>query len=105
MMQKRAFIIHGWGSYPEEGWLLWLKKELEKKGFLVAVPSMPDTENPKIDSWVNHLSDIVGEPDVNTYLVGHSIGCQAIMRYLEELDGKRIGGTVFVAGWFNLVGL
>jgi len=29
---KRVFIIHGWGGNPEEGWLPWLKKELEAKG-------------------------------------------------------------------------
>lgn len=24
-MQKRAFIIHGWNGYSEEGWFPWLK--------------------------------------------------------------------------------
>ena len=37
---KRVFIIHGWGGYPEEGWLPWLKKELEKNGFKVFVPAI-----------------------------------------------------------------
>lgn len=104
-MQKRVFIVHGWSGYPEEGWFSWLKQELEARSFSVIVPTMPDTENPKIDNWVNHLSNIIGEADINTYLVGHSIGCQTIMRYLERLEEKRIGGAVFVAGFFNLVGL
>ena len=33
--------------------------------------------------------------DENTYFVGHSIGCQAIMRYLESVDVKKIGGVLF----------
>lgn len=37
--------------------------------------------------------------------VGHSIGCQAIMRYLEKINNIKIGGVIFVAGWFNLVNL
>ena len=99
---KRVFIIHGWGGYPEKGWLQWLKKELEQKGFEVFVPAMPNTDEPKIEEWVNSLDNLVGKPDENTYFVGHSIGCQTILRYLEKLNGKKIGGAVFVAGWFHL---
>ncbi len=97
---KRVFIIHGWGGFPGEAWYQWLKKELETRGFLAQVPAMPDTETPKIDAWVSHLSEVVGEPDEDTFLVGHSIGCQTIARYLETFDeGKIIGGVVFVCGW------
>ncbi len=101
-MKKRVFIIHGWGGYPEEGWFPWLKKELEKNGFKVFVPAMPNTDEPKIDEWVNFIADLVKEPDENTYFIGHSIGAQAILRYLERLDNKKIGGAIFVAGWFHL---
>lgn len=104
-MKKRIFIIHGWEGYPEEGWFPWLKKELEKRDFEVFVPVMPNTGEPKIEEWVPFLSKLVGKPDENTYFVGHSIGCQAIMRYLKKLDNIKIGGVVFVAGWFNLVNL
>lgn len=102
-MKKRVFIIHGWEGYPEEGWLPWLKKELKKKDFEVFVPAMPNTEEPKIEEWVPFLADLVSKPDKNTYFVGHSIGCQTIMRYIETLpDNAKNGGVVFVAGWFNL---
>lgn len=101
-MKKRVFIIHGWEGYPEEGWFPWLKKELEQKGFEVFVPTMPNTEEPKIEEWVPFLSNLVGEPNEDTYFVGHSIGCQAVMRYLETLGNKKIGGAIFVSGWFNL---
>ncbi|MEK7150988.1 MAG: alpha/beta hydrolase [Patescibacteria group bacterium] len=97
-MQKRAFIIHGWDGYPEEGWFPWLKSELEKRGFIVQVPTMPHAENPTIDDWVEHLTKLIGTPDENTYLVGHSIGCQTILRYLQSINNE-IGGVVLVAGW------
>jgi len=100
---KRVFIIHGWGGYPKEGWFPWLKKELEKKEFKVHVPQMPDAEHPKIKSWISCFKKSVGKTDENTYFVGHSIGCQAILRYLETLPkNTKIGGTVFVAGWTHL---
>ncbi len=101
-MTKRVFIIHGWDGYSEEGWFPWLKKELEQNGFEVFVPQMPEPSAPIIDKWVNHLAKAVNEPDKNTYFVGHSIGCQTILRYLEILDNKKVGGAVFVAPWFIL---
>lgn len=99
--KKRVFIIHGWDGYPEEGWFPWLKKELESRGFYVEVPQMPNAKAPKIEAWVSHLLSVVQSPDENTFFVGHSIGCQTIMRYLEKID-QRIGGVLFVAGFFSL---
>jgi len=100
---KRVFIVHGWGGNPDEPWLKWLKQELEKRGFEATNPEMPDTWHPKISEWVGKLDEVVGESDSNTYFVGHSIGCQAIMRYLEQLpENKKVGGAIFVAGWFSL---
>lgn len=104
-MKKRAFIIHGWDGYPDEAWFPWLKKELEQKGFAVTVPVMPNPSEPKIEIWVPFLTKLVGEPDENTYLVGHSMGCQTILRYLASLNKKQIGGAVLVAGFFELVPL
>ncbi len=102
-MKKRVFIIHGWGGYPKECWFPWLKKELEKIGFIVNVPIMPFAEKPEIKSWVSKLLFLVGKPNKETYFVGHSIGCQTILRYLEKLsDTSNIGGIIFVAGWFVL---
>lgn len=100
---KRIIIVHGWGGNPEEGWFPWAKQELEKQGFAVTIPAMPNTEEPTIAEWVGHLRTTVGVPDENTCLVGHSIGCQAILRYLESLaPGQSVGRVVLVAGWFDL---
>lgn len=100
---KRAFIIHGWGGNSKEGWFPWLKSKLEKRGFKVYAPNMPDSECPKIKAWVSCLKKLVGRADKDTYFVGHSIGCQAILRYLETLPkNAKVGGAVFVAGWTNL---
>ena len=99
---KRVFIIHGWEGFPEEGWFPWAKNELEKNGFEVQVPAMPNTDEPKIDEWVPFLEKLIGNPDEETYLVGHSIGCQAILRYLDGLKADaKVGGIVLVAGWLH----
>lgn len=99
---KRVIIVHGWGGKPEHGWYLWLKKELESKGFDAEVPQLPDQDYPRIEKWIPVLAKTVGNPNGNTYLVGHSMGCQAICRYLETLPlGVKIGGAIFVAGFFK----
>lgn len=100
---KRIFIIHGWSFGPKDSWYEWAKGEFEKMGYEIYLPQMPLTIAPVIPLWVRHLRKIVGTPDENTYFIGHSIGCQAIMRYLSHLpEGTKVGGAVFVAGWFYL---
>jgi predicted alpha/beta hydrolase family esterase len=100
----RIIIVHRWSGGPEDDWRPWLKEELQALGHEVIVPAMPDTETPVIEKWVRHLTKIVGKPDTDTYFVGHSIGCQAILRYLETLN-EPVGGAIFVAGWFDLENL
>jgi predicted alpha/beta hydrolase family esterase len=101
-MRKRAFIIHGYQGYPEEAWLPWLKSELEKTGYDASLPRMPNPDAPVISDWIGFISGLVGEPDTGTVLVGHSIGGQAVIRYLEILgaSGKAVGITVLVATIF-----
>jgi len=103
MAKKRVFIIHGWDGYPEEGIFPWLKKELQARDFSVFNPAMPDPLKPRIEAWVKYLEKQIGIPDENTFLFGHSIGAQTILRYLETLlEDKKIGGAVFLAGWVHL---
>ena len=99
---KRVFLIHGWGGNPKEPWFVWIKKELEKKKFKFIAPKMPNPNYPKIHSWVPYLKKKIGKVDKNTYLIGHSIGCQTILRYLKTLKNEKIGGCVLVAPWMHL---
>jgi len=101
---KRAIIAHCWGGYPDYCWYPWVKK-LESRGFEVSVPAFPDTDNPKFAEWLSKLKETVNEPDKNLYLIGHSLGCITIMRYLETFaENQKIGGVVFVAGFNENVG-
>jgi len=48
----------------------------------------------------------VGVPDKETIFIGHSMGCQALLRYVEKLPlGSKVRCLIFVAGWFNLANL
>ncbi|MDO8452764.1 MAG: alpha/beta hydrolase [bacterium] len=102
-MNKKVLIIHGWDGSPEEGWFPWLKTKLESKGYDVTVPPMPAPQAPEINAWINKLENTATDVDENTFFVGHSIGCQTILRFLEKLpEGTKVGGVVCVAGWTQL---
>ncbi|MEK6823831.1 MAG: alpha/beta fold hydrolase [Nanoarchaeota archaeon] len=106
MKNQKVYLIHRWGGDSESDWYGWVKKELEKKGIPVGVFDMPNSENPKIEKWVKYLEENIKSVDEQTYFIGHSIGCQTIMRFLEKLHKhKKIAGCVFIAPWFNLINL
>ena len=98
---KRVFIIHGWDGDVEKNWFPSMKKSLEKRGFIVYMPKMPKPAEPNIRSWTSYLSRIVKKSDHNTFFIGHSIGCQTILRYMEK-SGADCGGMIFISGWFKL---
>lgn len=101
---KRAVIVHGWGGYPKEAWIPWLTQKLEQRGYAVEVPAMPDTDHPRMETWIPKLAEVVGSPDEEVVLIGHSIGCQTILRYLATITDC-VGKVVLVAPWVGLVGL
>lgn len=98
----RIYLIHGWGGNSNsEAWFSWMRKECEQRNIELVIPNMPNTNKPKIEEWIDKLNEIVDIENDN-YLVGHSIGCQAIMGFLEQIK-KKVKGVIFIAGWFNLI--
>jgi hypothetical protein len=103
---KRAIIVHCWEGYPKYCWYPAVKSQLEDRGFSVKVPAFPETEAPKLDKWLPKLKEEAESPDEDLYLIGHSVGCITILRYLESLDeGEKVGGVVLVAGFTNDLGM
>lgn len=97
--------MHGWSGSPSDGWFPWLKTDLETRGYAVLVPAMPNTDTPEITSWVQTLKSTLADNEAQeVLLVGHSIGCQTILRYLAEAYVP-VNKVIFVAGWVELTGL
>ncbi len=102
-MKKRVFIIHGWTASPRGNWFPWTKNELKKLGFEVEIPRMPNTHFPKLDKWLNKISEVVNVVDGKTFFIGHSLGTFAILKYLESLDeNQKIGGVILVSGFSDV---
>lgn len=103
---KTVYIIHGWAESPDTPIHQWLKSELTKNGFKVVVPKMPYSKKPTIKNWLGKIKDVVERPNKDVILVGHSIGCQTILRYLEKLPSTvKVGAAVFIAPWLKLSNL
>ena len=102
-MRNRVFIIHGWGGKPDSEWFPWAKMQIEKLNFDVIVPEMPDTQHPKIDIWLGKLKEVVEEVKTNDIFIGHSIGCQTILRYINSFTkNQKVGKLILVAPWWYL---
>ncbi len=98
---KRVFIIHEWYGSPDNPSYVSMAQELVKSGLKVYRPAMPNPETPAINEWVSFLMQQVGTPDAGTFFVAHSIGGQAVIRYLSTINSP-VGGAVFIAPWFTL---
>lgn len=104
---KKVLIVHGFEGSPNGGWRPWLMSELEKLGVYACALSMPFPEKPVQSEWVAEISrHILPENQDDYYLVGHSLGVPAILRYLESVNPEiHIGGAVLAAGPLDDVGI
>lgn len=100
---KKIYLVHCWDGTSNDGWYPWIEKMLNSDNVEVIKFDMPNTTNPSIDEWVPALDSKVDVLNENTYFIGHSIGCQTIMRYLETKEICKIGGILFVAPWLDLL--
>ncbi len=93
MILPNVLIIHGnGGSTGNDQWIPWLASELEKRGFKVQHPTMPDNVETKASVWLPYIKNELRAGE-NTIIVGWSSGAVAAMRYAEE---HKIKGSVLI---------
>ena len=96
---KKVFIVHGFEGKPNGGWRPWLMGELEKLDIYACALAMPNPYFPKCGEWISEISRHIKEADENIFLIGHSLGVPAILRYLETTSfSKKFGGVFLVSG-------
>lgn len=97
---KRAVIFHGYRAAPSDHWFGWLADKLEADGIQATIPALPDPLNPRPKTWEDSVQSALGEPDNQTIVVAHSLGCLSVLRYLIQLPGAwRLGVLVLVSGF------
>lgn len=84
---KNVIILHAMGNSPQDFWYPWLKTQLGQKAYEVWVPQLPNSDNPRIDTWVPYIFEH-GKFTEETILIGHSAGAATCLAVLEELNLK-----------------
>lgn len=97
---KKVFIVHGFEGSPNGGWRPWLMAELEKLDIYACALSMPDPARPSPDEWVAEIArHVERNRNDEIYLVGHSLGVPAILRYISTMPkADVVSGAVLVSG-------
>lgn len=94
----KVFLIHGLEGSPNGGWRPWLMRELEKQEIYACALAMPNPDDPKLAEWLEEIRRHVDRNLTdNIYLVGHSLGGTAIIRYLEQYESPNLKGVVIVS--------
>ena len=98
---KNAIILHGNNGKSGHNWFLWFKKELEKVGYHVWVPDLPNADIPDIQRYSEF---IFGNKDFTlnkeTILIGHSSGAVAILGLLQQLPDSISVNVAYLVGSF-----
>ncbi len=93
---RTCLVVHGIGGYRQENWFPWLKNQLERSGWNVIIPDLPDTDHPTIEGWRNALLAYADQLDERSVVIGHSLGGIAAVDFVQAI-GKKIGSLILVA--------
>src|SRR3990172_10409510 len=102
---KKIILVHGWEATSKSDFFPWLKGELNKRKIWNYFPNMPNTEEPRIHEWIPFLQKNINNKELgkDTIIIGHSIGCQAVLRYMETLPKNvKIDRCILLAPWMKL---
>lgn len=98
---KNALILHGTDAHHAYNWFPWLKAELEKEGWKVWVPDLPQADRPSIDIYNDFLLNSQWQFDQDSIIVGHSSGAVEILGLLSDPRFKNKIHACFLAGVFE----
>jgi len=76
---KNALILHGTDFEETQNerngnWFPWLKSELEKRGYSVWLPEIPQARRPNLERYWKFFQENKFNFNSETVLVGHSSG-------------------------------
>lgn len=100
MKNTHIYVIHGYTSSSKSEWFPWLKEQFKYSNVKLYIPNMPDSDDPHLEPWLNHLRKNILNMDENTIFIGHSLGCVTILSYILEKNIK-IKGAIFISGFIK----
>ena len=98
---KRAIILHGTDGSPTElEWRGWLEETLERSGYEVFFPQLPDCHRPNLKAYDDFLQKS-GWDFSGNILVGHSSGATATLHLLQQDWFPKVEATILVGVFLN----
>ncbi|MDG7045520.1 MAG: alpha/beta hydrolase [Nitrososphaerota archaeon] len=94
---KNAILLHGTSCTPDSYWLPSIKKFLEKNGYSVWAPQLPDPDAPDLKKQLPLILE-KGKFTPETVIIGHSAGGPLVLSILENINVK-INKAILVAGY------
>jgi uncharacterized protein len=105
-MKPRVVLVPRWGGTPSHDFYPWLRTELDALGVELSALHLPDPGTPTIETWVPAvraaIDDVVAAPGPPPIVVGHSVGCQALMRALAGFERQVASACLLVAAWWSV---
>jgi len=99
MKKHKIYLIHGYTASPDSNWFQDFKKKLENENIEICILNMPNSQNPKLSEWINHLEKSINDINEQTIFVGHSLGCVTILNFLNNSNATKIKGLFLVSGF------
>ncbi len=98
-MSDTAFLIlHGLEGSGPEHWQTWLARRLRERGLVVAYPSLPEADNPRLDRWLAALDDELARlPAEETTVLCHSLGSLLWLHHAARGPVAQVARALLVA--------
>lgn len=107
MTIERIAIMPRWSGHGDSDWYPWFRARIAEHPKLpVQMLALDQPSAPTIDGCVASLTAALGDDPralERTLLIGHSVGCQALLHYLAALPSDAPGGPAHlmcVAAWW-----
>jgi predicted alpha/beta hydrolase family esterase len=101
-------IVPRWGGGPGSDFYPWLMASPVVAAVFdeVVACELPEPGTPRIDTWPPEVLAVLGSDPTalaGTFVLGHSVGCQATLHALARLPvGMKIAAMLAVAGWWTV---
>jgi predicted alpha/beta hydrolase family esterase len=94
---RSYLLLHGWGGSGPEHWQSWLARRLRAVGEFVRYPSLPDSDDPQRDAWLNALHTELGAPPGERVVVCHSLAVLLWLHYARQPSVGSVARFLLVA--------
>lgn len=96
---KTVLIIHGIGGHAGIHWQQWLHNSLDKQGYKVLMPDLPNPDHPDRKTWILEIQKTLEGVDLKELIiVGHSLGATTALDFIEQAENP-IYGLLSVSGF------